>query len=261
MSNQKKLKLLDFQVYPGNGDAVLFLHGLGSRGQDWQPQIDALKDTHRIITIDFPGHGKSAPARDVLTMKDLAAMVNAVLDELKLSKVHVIGLSLGGMVAFQLAVDYPHLLHSMVIVNSAPGPGDRAKKLQKQLRVRKWILRLVGFGFLAKKIAEDLFPQPSQQVLRQQFMESIALVDKPTYLQIVNAIAEFNLDEDIRGCEIPALVLTADQDYTSVGFKQNYVDRMNNARLVVVPNSRHASPLDSPDFCNREIKQFLPEPP
>lgn len=244
----------------GSGDqVVLLLHGLGSRGKDWQFQIDELKDCYRVVTVDFPGHGESEACHQPISMAFLAQKVHQVLRGLALEKVHVVGLSLGGMVAFQLAVDYPDSLSSMVIINSAPGPGDNAKKLKRQLRLRQWIIRLVGLKRLASKIANNLFPLASQAQLRQMFFDSIEKVDKASYLNIASAIERFNLDGKVEFCQIPTLVLTADKDYTSVAFKQAFVDRMPNATLQIVPQSRHASPIDSPEFCNAAIKKFLLE--
>jgi pimeloyl-ACP methyl ester carboxylesterase len=241
----------------GTNAPVIFLHGLGSRGTDWQPQIDALNDKYRVITLDFPGHGKSEAWHAPITVKDLAGIAKMLLDQLKIPSAHFIGLSLGGMVAFQMAVDYPECLRSMVIINSAPGPGANPMKFKMRLLLRKALLRFVGIDKLAQRIAHDLFPQSSQASLRDQFLASIKYVDKQTYKNIVDAIGNFNLDKAIRGCHIPALILAADQDYTSITFKENYTKRMKNARICVIPNSRHASPLDSPEFCNREIVEFL----
>lgn len=249
--------MLHFVDYGGGGEIVVLLHGLGSRGLDWQPQIMALKNHFRIITVDFPGHGESAPSKPSLTMADLAKEVVKVLDQLELESVNVVGLSLGGMVGFQMAVDYPHRLKSMVIVNSAPGLGKQSGKLKRQLWLRKFILRLVGIKALAKKIAKNLFPEDSQEALRQQFMQSIDCVDGKTYGKIVDAISDFELGDRMEDCSVPTLVLAADQDYTSVAFKQAYARRMRCAQVCVIPHSRHASPLDSPDFCNEQIRQFL----
>ncbi|GAB1268943.1 alpha/beta hydrolase [Aurantivibrio infirmus] len=238
-------------------ESILLLHGLGSRAVDWQPQIDALRDNYRVIALDFPGHGESEAAKENLSMKTLAARVSGLMEHLQLASAHVIGLSLGGMVAFQLAVDFPKYIRSLVIINSAPGPGSSNASIMLKLLMRKALLKIIGIEKLAKKIAVNLFPHPSQKNLREQFLDSMALVDKTSYRNIVKAIGEYNIDSEVEGCPIPTLILAADQDYTSVEFKKSYAGKMRNARVVVVPNSRHASTIDSPDFCNREIKEFL----
>ncbi len=243
--------------YGGKGTVVLLLHGLGSRGIDWQPQIEALKNQFRVITIDFPGHGNSIASAETITMKTLAKGVKLVLDQLEINAVHLVGLSLGGMVGFQFAIDYPSTLQSMIIINSGPGLGKRNAKLKRQLLLRKLILRCFGLKPLANKIAKNLFPAPTQAHLRGQFLQSIGCVDGGTYRRMVDAIGEFDITEEIVGCSVPTLILAADQDYTSVALKQNYANKMAKAEVCVIANSRHASPLDSPDFCNSKIIEFL----
>ena len=241
-----------------NAPTVLLLHGLGSRSLDWQPQIDALARDYRIIAPDFPGHGNSQALSQPVSMYELAASVAALMQQLSITSVHIVGLSLGGMVAFQLAVSYPELVNTMVIINSAPGPGKlNALQLRMKILTRKALVKLFPLEKLAEKIALDLFPAPSQLNLQQQYLASMEKVDKYTYQQLVNAISHFDLDKEIEQCQTPTLVLSADQDYTSVDFKQRFVKRMCNAHLTVIPNSRHASPLDQPAVCNQAICEFL----
>jgi 3-oxoadipate enol-lactonase len=241
----------------GEGEALLLLHGLGSRGADWQMQIDALAPEFRVLTLDFAGHGASEPLAGPITLADLAADVRAFLDHLYIPQAHIAGLSLGGMVAFQLAVDTPDRLRSLIVINAAPGPGNQRRWFTLQIALRKGLIHLFSMQALAKRIAPKLFPRADQQALRDQFLDSIALVDRQSYLYIMQAIAQFDVGEGITDCAIPTLILAADRDYTPVAFKREFVRRMKSAQLTIVPNSRHATPLDSPAFCNREIREFL----
>lgn len=250
-------RALHYQDTGGGGETLLLLHGLGSRGTDWQPQIDALAPEFRVLTLDFPGHGGSDPLRGPVSMKDLAGDVRALLDHLQLNSVHVAGFSLGGMVAFQLAMDCPERLKSLTVINAGPGPGTRRLWFQFQLALRRAVISLFGLQTLAKRIALGLFPDSDQHSLREQFLDSVALVDQQSYLHIVQAIGQFDVSGSLSGCDIPALIIAADQDYTPVAFKRAFTAQMKSAQLSVVPNSRHATPLDSPAFCNEEIRQFL----
>lgn len=248
---------LHYQDWGGEGEPLLLLHGLGSRSADWQPQVDALAPEFRVLTLDFPGHGSSDPLRGPVSIKDLAADVRGLLDHLQLNDVHVAGLSLGGMVGFQLAVDCPERLDSLTVINAGPGPGTQHRRFQFQLALRRAIIRLFGLQTLAKRIAPKLFPDPDQQSLREQFLGSVALADQQSYLYIVEAIGRFDVSGPLADCAIPTLILAADQDYTPIAFKRAFTTRMQSAQLTLVPNSRHATPLDSPAFCNNEIREFL----
>lgn len=249
--------VLHYEDSGGEGEPLLLLHGLGSRSLDWQAQIDSLAPEYRVLTLDFPGHGRSEALRGPVSMEDLAEGVCALLDHLQLGSVHVAGLSLGGMVAFQLVVDSPERVRSLTVINAGPGPGNQRRRFQFQLAMRRAVIRLFGLRTLAKRIAPKLFPDPGQQSLREQFLASVAVADQQSYLHLVRAIGRFDVSERLDGCAIPALIIAADQDYTPLAFKRAFTARMKSAQLSVAPNSRHATPLDSPAFCNDAIREFL----
>ncbi|MBL8989265.1 MAG: alpha/beta fold hydrolase, partial [Gemmatimonadetes bacterium] len=104
----------------GTGPTVILIHGLGGRGADWTPQIDHLASRFRVVAPDLRGHGQSPKPAGPYAMRDLAADVAALIRRVGGGPVHVVGLSLGGMVAFQLAVDDPALVRTLTIVNSGP---------------------------------------------------------------------------------------------------------------------------------------------
>lgn len=94
--------------------------GLAGSGRDWRPQIELLAARYDVIAPDLRGHGTSHAPSAPWHMADLARDVAEVLRTFGATPAHVVGLSLGGMVAFQLAVDSPALVRSLVIVNSGP---------------------------------------------------------------------------------------------------------------------------------------------
>jgi pimeloyl-ACP methyl ester carboxylesterase len=181
-----------------------------------------------------------------------------LLDALGVGPVHIVGLSLGGMVAFQLAVDAPKRVKSLTIVNSGPVVPAETFKQRLPLYVRLLYIRALGLRRMAKKIAKRLFPEPGHADLRNQFIERLAANDKRCYLASLRAIfAGWGVAEHLGEIRCPVLFLAADQDYTPVALKQRFVDRMPDARMVVIPESRHALPLEKPDEFNRALADFL----
>ncbi|MFC6632485.1 alpha/beta fold hydrolase [Microbulbifer taiwanensis] len=243
----------------GRGEPLLLLHGLGSRGSDWRPQIDGLAGEFRVLTLDFPGHGDSDPIDGPVTIADLARDVRALLDHLQMVRAHVVGLSLGGMVLFQLLADSPERLNSITVINSGPGLVSGQWRMKLLVAFRTLLIHSFGLPALAKKIAPKLFPRTEQQPLRDEFLRSIAAADKKSYLRVLRAIGAFNVCEKVAGSRIPALILSADNDYTPVSYKAGYTAQLGNARLSVIENSGHASPMDQPQACNQLIREFLRE--
>ncbi|WP_295801700.1 alpha/beta hydrolase [uncultured Microbulbifer sp.] len=248
---------LQFTDTQGQGEPLLLLHGLGSRGDDWQPQIESLNGEFRILTLDFPGHGDSATLTGPVTIEALAADALALLDHLAIERAHVAGLSLGGMVTLQLVASHPQRLRTVTVINSGPGMNKGRWRLRLLVALRTLMIRSLGLPALAKSIAPKLFPDPAQQSLREKFLQSIAAADSRSYLKILRAIGRFNVWPGIAGSPVPALIMTADNDYTPVSYKAAYAATMQNAQLSIIENSGHASPMDAPEQCNLNIRTFL----
>jgi pimeloyl-ACP methyl ester carboxylesterase len=242
----------------GSGAPILFLHGLGSCSEDWQEQIARFSNGYRAIACDLRGHGTSSKPRGPYSIEAFARDIAALLRELKAAPAHVVGLSLGGMVAFQLAVDAPELVRSLVIVNSGPAVPAETFKHRLPLYIRLVYAHTLGLRGMAEKMATRLFPKPEQVELRSAFVERLAANDKRCYLASLRAIfAGWSVVDRLPGIRCPVLVLASDQDYTPVSLKQAYAALLPDSRVVVVPDSRHALPLEKPDEFNEAVADFL----
>ena len=247
---------LHYEEY-GQGEPVLLLHGLGSSCLDWEFQIPALAARYGVIAMDMRGHGRSDKPDQRYTIAGFSADVEALIEHLRLGPVHVIGLSMGGMIGFQLAVDQPDLLKSLCIVNSAPQVKVRGFSDLWQL-TRRWTLaRFISMRAMGIALGKMLFPKPEQAELRRRVSARWARNDKRAYLASMDAIIGWGVLHKIRRITCPTLVVAAEHDYTPVALKQAYVKLMRDARLVVVKDSRHATPLDQPEEFNRIALEFI----
>jgi 3-oxoadipate enol-lactonase len=247
---------IHFEV-TGSGPPVVLLHGLASCLEDWGSQVVALSARHTVVAIDLRGHGKSDKPPGPYRMAMFARDVTRVLETLGLGPAHVVGLSLGGMVAFQLAVDAPSLVRTLVILNSAPEVVPRTVREWLSLRSRLWILRVLGIRRFGQRIAAINFPDPGQEALRHALAARIAANDVVAYRETMRAIIGWSVADRIGAISCPTLVVTGDHDYTPVALKENYAKRMRNARVVVIDHSRHVTPVDRPTEFNRALLDFL----
>ena len=103
----------------GSGAAVVILHGLMGSCENWRRVRKALADRYRVICLDLPNHGRSSHMRD-FNLKSIAAQVLATLDNLSVTRVVVVGHSLGGKVAMQMASDHADRLAGLVVVDISP---------------------------------------------------------------------------------------------------------------------------------------------
>ena len=242
----------------GSGEPLLFIHGLGSCAEDWQSQIEYFRDRYRTITCDLRGHGRSTKPRGPYSIEVFARDLASLLRELEIGPTHVVGISLGGMVAFELAVDSPERVRSLVIVNSGPAVPAETFKQRLPLHVRLLYARVLGLRGMAKMIAKRLFPKPEQIGLQRAFIARLAANDPHCYLASLRAIfAGWSVADRLPEIRCPVLVLASDHDYTPVALKQAYAARLPNAKVVVVPDSRHALPMEKPREFNAAVAGFL----
>ena len=255
-----KIKINDIQLYyetHGDGPPALFLHGLGSSVRDWEFQVPAFAKQYRVITVDMRGHGQSDKPPGPYSIAQFGDDVAALIRALEIAPVHVVGLSMGGMIAFQLGVDYPELIRSLVIVNSAPAFKPRGLKEKWQVQQRLLLVRLFGMKKVGEVLAGRMFPQPQQAPIRQVFVQRWAENDRRAYLEAAKAILNFDISDRIGAITAPTLIVSADQDYLPVAAKRAYAAQMPNARVVVIPNSRHGLPVEKPEAFNSVALDFF----
>jgi pimeloyl-ACP methyl ester carboxylesterase len=242
----------------GSGAPLLLIHGLGSCSEDWKDQIDYFRARYRVIACDLRGHGQSSKPRERYSIEGFASDVASLLRKLGAGPAHVVGLSLGGMVAFQLGVDAPELVASLAIVNSGPAVPAATFKQRLPLYIRVAYARVLGLRGMAKLIAKRLFPKPGQDELQRAFIDRLAANDKRCYLASLRAIfAGWSVADRLARIRCPVLVLASDQDYTPVALKKAYAARLGNATMVVVSDARHALPIEKPREFNAALEKFL----
>lgn len=241
----------------GQGQPLLFVHGLGSCSEDWEAQVAYFSQHYQVITFDLRGHGRSEKPNGPYSMHMLATDAAQLLAALSITSAHVVGVSLGGGVAFQLVVSHPSLVKTLTIVNSSPDAVLRTFKQKFALALRGVIVRFLGLQKMAKIIAEKLFVDADQANIRAAFIERFGRNEKAPYSAAMSAFIGWSVISQVGAIACPTLVIAADQDYTPVSFKEDYVAKMPTAQLVVIPDSRHALPMERPQAFNAVLEKFL----
>jgi 3-oxoadipate enol-lactonase len=257
LSNGIELEYLD----RGEGEVILLLHGLGSTRADWDQQVEEFSREFRILAPDLRGHGNSSKPKDrsAYGIDKCAEDMQLLLRELDIEKCIVVGFSMGGAVAFQMAVDAPHLVTKMVIVNTAPNFNDLGELGEELLRERTRALKTTGMEPLAKQISEGMFPEEDQRELRNAFFERARKNPVDVYYNSFTTLMGWGIGEKVKNIKMPVLVVASDNDYTPVSLKESYAETLPDARLVVVANSRHGVTMDQPEQFNAVLLKFFRE--
>lgn len=241
----------------GDGDPLLLIHGLGSSGRDWELQVPHFARRYRVITVDVRGHGQSGKPPGPYSVPQFAEDVAALIEALAIAPTHIVGISMGGMIAFQLAVTHPMLVRTLTIVNSGPELVVRTWRDQLQVWQRLLIVRLLGMRKMGEVLSKRLLPGAEHAETRRIFVERWAENDPRAYRDAMSALIGWSVSDNLNTLTMPILVVAADQDYTPVAAKEAYITKLPTATLVVVPDSHHALPVEHPEAFNKVLSEFL----
>lgn len=242
----------------GEGAPLVLLHGLSSSSTDWLPIAPGLATNYRLLLLDMRGHGQSSLATEGgYTISRMAADVAVVLDAFEIERAHLLGLSLGGCVAIQFAVDYPDRVQRMVLVNTfARLRGAGVGSLRRRLTRVSAALR--DMDRLAQYVATSLFDDPEYQRITYERMRRN---DLGAIRRTMLTLLRFNLLDQLHRVRSPTLVLVGDRDKT-VPFRcaTEIMARLPSARMRVIPDAGHALPYDQPATFIDAVLDFLARP-
>jgi 3-oxoadipate enol-lactonase len=238
----------------GGGDRtpIVFLHGVGSDKSVWRPQLDHLGGERRSIAFDYPGYGNSDPAPEETSRDDYAAAIQSAMHELGVSKAHICGLSLGGVVAIALHHAAPDACASLILADtfSVHPDGqaiyDRSMAASSDLRV------------MAEARVDVLLAQPANPAVRREVVETMARIDPAAYR--IGAQAVWLADQRDRAGEIrvPTLVLCGEQDHvTPPALSRELTHLIPGARFEAIEGAGHLGNIERPDAFNTLVGAFI----
>jgi 3-oxoadipate enol-lactonase len=251
---------LHFESF-GQGDPLLLIHGLGSSGRDWENQAGVFAERYRVTIPDLRGHGESDKPPGPYDIPLFAGDLVELIRSLDIAPVHLVGLSLGGFVVFQLAVEHPDLLRSLIVVNAAPGlPRSRFRdrlRIAWALFLRRLIVRLFGMRTLGRFLSRKLFPRPSQNALRRRFIERWAENHPDAYLASLDSVSRWSIADRLDSISCPTCVISGEHDFIPLAMKEHYTAKLANGELKVIQGSGHFTPMDAPEKFNEAVMSFL----
>jgi pimeloyl-ACP methyl ester carboxylesterase len=241
----------------GRGEALLLLHGLGSSSYDWEFQVPAFARYFRVVAPCLRGFGDSDKPPGPYSIAQYATDALALLDHLAIERCHVLGFSMGGAIAFQMAVDQPHRLDSLIVVNSQPSFELDHWRKHLMVLTRVGMASVLGMERMTRYVAKRLFPRPEQKALRDRMLERQSKNQKSCYLAALQALAGWSVKDRIHELYVPTLVIAGEHDYSPLEEKKGYVQLIPNARLEVIKGARHGALFEKPDEVNRTVLEFL----
>jgi pimeloyl-ACP methyl ester carboxylesterase len=251
----------------GHGPAVLLVQGAGVVGEGWRPQIDVLATSYRVLAFDHRGTGLSAlvPGGDV-SVAAMAGDARAVLDDAGVSRAHVVGHSMGGLVAQELALTEPGRVASLALLCTFCR-GRQASRLELGLALAALRMR-VGTRRARRRAALDLLFPPAYlagldrdalaEDLRPLFGHDLASQPSFVFRQL-RAMAAYDRAHDLgRLAEVSTLVLSAREDRIALpGFGRALAAAIPGARYEEIAAAGHAVTIQCADRVNALLREHL----
>ncbi len=246
-----------------NGSPVLMIQGLGADARGWAMQRARFGRTHRVITVDNRGVGRSDVPPGPYELFEMADDALACLDDAEIDTAHVMGASMGGILAQVIGVMHPERTRSLVLACTA----CRHHTWRREL-LTEWREQVGAHGMHALASGEGLSWLVGSRLQRRfgAFINVLARVvlqtDPKAFVAQVDAILD--MSDDLRGqlheIAVPTLVITGSQDsLTPLGDAEEIAELIPDTRLVVLSGAAHGLMAEAPNAFNDAVLRFLAE--
>ena len=242
----------------GEGNVVLFLHGLGGSRIAWEPQIEALCDRWRCVAWDMPGYGASAPISP-LTFEAIADAIADLLDRLGVESAHLCGLSFGGHHALHTVLRHPNRVRSLVLADTSAVFGGDGTDPDKWRRARTAPL---DAGLDLADIADDVIASIAAPGFdgpeRDRTAAAMARIPSAGFRAACGLLTIHDVRQRLGEITAPTLVIVGQLDEeTPPAYAAEIAEGIPDSRLEVIPGAGHLSPSECPDIFNRLVGEFL----
>jgi 3-oxoadipate enol-lactonase len=246
----------------GSGDPVVLVNGLGADHSAWALQVEALQESFRVVVLDNPGVGRTEGPGGPYTTALFADVAVSLLRHLDIERAHVVGASMGGLIAQQIAVRHPAAVRSLA-VHCPWWVADP----HTQALLRSWqaIARTAGMRELFRQIWLWVFTPRFYEQRPEVFDDLERQADEDPYPQSVEAFCEqaeacvtHTALEEVSEIEAPTLIAVGDTDIlTPPEHARALHERVAGSVLHVWPAMGHAPFWEIPDAFNRLNREFL----
>lgn len=240
----------------GQGPPLVMIHGLGATHLDWERQIEAFSRVFRVIAPDLRGHGES-DAIGPYSVQRFATDLLQLIEQLGMGAHALMGHSMGGAVAMQMAILKPERVVKLVLANTLPDFRPKTFGQRQQLWMRLMVARLLGNARLSQLTAKRMFPSPEQSELRAAVAARNGRIDRAVYLETLRSLTTWSVQDKLQWLRMPVQVLAAGHDYFPAVQAQAFAEALPDGRYRLFETAHHGLPMELPDDYNRAVMDFL----
>jgi len=243
----------------GEGDCLVLVHGAGDNLRMWYGQAPVFAREYRVLAYDVRGHGETECPESPVDMPLLAADLRELLRALGIGSASVLGYSMGGRIALQLALDEPSMVRALVLANSGVGLGPRPPGADER---RRRLMEMLEHGDL-ETVSEQMTVSSFSPGLKER---DPALFERYKSIKVANNAQSFarvwgalmqSPPPDVGRLACPVLIVAGENDaFMSLEMARLTQAAIPGSRLEVLPTG-HAAALEAPDEFNRIVLDFL----
>ncbi|MFN2617157.1 MAG: alpha/beta fold hydrolase [Thermoleophilaceae bacterium] len=264
----RRVNYVDFGS--GEGTPVVLVHGLGGQWQNWLENIPRIGQERRVIALDLPGFGLSKMPPDEISISGYGRCVRALCRHVGIERAHLVGNSMGGFIASEVAIQFPELVERLVLVSAAgisSASASRAPTLtvgrvaaavasytaaRHRQMARRRVTRHAALLFVARhpsKLAADL--------VWEGFMKGAG---KPGFNDALKASLEYDYRDRLDEISVPTLIVWGENDTViPVRDAQEFERLIEDSRKVVMDDTGHVPMAERPRTFNDLLLDFLSE--
>lgn len=243
----------------GSGAPVIFLHGVGGGAASWKFQLEHFGKNWHAIAWDMPGYGASH-LLDETTFPNLADALLQLLDHLKLEKAHIVGHSIGGMVAQQFIANHPECVRSLVLSATSPAFGSPDGDFQKKFVAAR--LGPLDEGKTMADVAADVVPEligdDADPRGVELALDCMSRVPNETYRATMQCLVTFDRRDTLGKIAVPTLLVAGEKDTNAPApMMERMAGKIPGARYVCLEGAGHLANMERPARFDAVIEEFL----
>jgi pimeloyl-ACP methyl ester carboxylesterase len=247
----------------GSGPDVLLIAGLGDPVEAWEPQLEGLADRYRVTAFDNRGSGRTPLPEEPLTPASMADDAAAVLGGLGIPSAHVVGFSMGGCIAQELALRHPDVVRSLVLISSYARPDALVRSIFDFWRWlpdgapgdRAFYKAFFTWVYTPRAHESGLVDEVLDEAMAFEHRQSVE-----GFRAQVDVCVAHDTAERLARITVPTLVISGEQDVLfPPRFGESIAAAIPNARLEVLPGEAHQPFQESPDDFNVRVDAFWRE--
>jgi 3-oxoadipate enol-lactonase len=243
-----------------SGPVVVLSNSLMSNLNMWDDTIGALTDTYRVLRYDTRGHGRSGVTPGPYSIESLSKDLVGLLDALKVSKAHVVGLSMGGMTAQYVGANFPERVLSLGLCNTASEMPPRSTWAARIESAQQSGIAALVDGTIQRWFREGFTQRSPEKITAVRKM--ILATPVEGYIANASAVRDMAQTTMLLKIKAPTLVMTGRQDPACTVDQGTVLHRMiDGSKFVIIEDAAHLSNIEQPEVFNRNLRAFLDSVP